>query len=84
MVDRIEAGQMAFVSGSTTAIGAIRGVAGTAITIYVENSGDFRVPIAAVTSVHDGKVMLDTSLLEKPFLAAVGHGHDREVPDVAG
>lgn len=80
----IEIGQMAFITGRVEAAGAVRGVSGNSVTIYVENSGDFDVPFRAVTSVHDGKIDLDPAALKKPFLDAVGHVHDREDPNVAG
>ena len=80
----VELGQMAFISDGPPAVGSVRAVSQTALTIYVENSGDFVVPIEAVTGAHDGKVMLDRARLDRAFLAAVGHGHDREVADVAG
>ena len=80
----IEIGQMAFIAGSAGAAGAVRAMSGDSVTIYVENSGDFDLPFSVVKSVHDGKVILDPALLKKPFLDAVGRGHDQEDPSVAG
>jgi hypothetical protein len=48
------------------------------IVVYVENNGQFVVPISAVHAVHDQKVVLDPSKLDKKLLAAIGHAHDRE------
>ena len=84
MIESIETGQLAFIREGTTAIGSVRGITNAAITIYVENSGDFRVPVSAVKAVHDGKVIFDSSKLDKAFLAAIRHEHDSEVPDDAG
>ena len=75
---------MAFIAEGQPPVGAIRNVSRTAITIYIENSGDFILPIRAVTATHDGKVILDTGLLSKLFLSAVGHVHDSEVPEEKG
>ena len=50
------------------------------ITIYIENSGDFIVPMDAVRAAHDGKVILDRTRLDQSLLDAVAHAHDAEVP----
>ena len=84
MIKDIKPGHMAFIEPGAPAVGSVRGVSASTVTIYVENSGDFVLQLAAVTAAHDGKVVLDCAKVGKPFLLAVGHGHDREVPDVAG
>jgi hypothetical protein len=50
------------------------------ITIYVENSGDFIVPMDAVRAAHDGKVILERTRLNQSLLDALAHAHDAEVP----
>ncbi len=50
------------------------------ITVYVENGGDFIVPMTAVLSVHDAKVILDRAQLDPALLDAIAHAHDKEVP----
>ena len=52
------------------------------IIVFIENAGDFVVPVAAVRSVHDGKVILDGAQLDRPILRAIAHAHDREDPTV--
>ena len=84
MLEHIKTDQMAFIDGKLEGVGTIRGISKSALTIYVENAGEFVIAIEAVTAAHDGKVILDRSRLGKAFLNAVGHGHDREVPDVPG
>ena len=84
MKERIETGFMAFVGDGAEGIGAVRGVSADSITIYVENAGDFIVPISAVTDVHSQKVMLDPKRLKKELLVAIGHAHDSEDPNIAG
>lgn len=84
MSQGIEIGYVAFIDGRVSAIGAIRDVMNDSVLIYVENSGDFSVPITAVIAVHDGKVVLDKSKLQKPLLAAVDHSHDQEDSVAAG
>lgn len=53
------------------------------IVIYVENAGDFTVPLSAVRDVHDEKVVLDCDRLDDKLRAAIGHAHTAEDPNVA-
>jgi hypothetical protein len=48
--------------------------------IYVENAGDFTVPISAVDSVHSEKVVLNCAKLDRKLRHAIGHAHDGEKP----
>lgn len=84
MTDPIEIGFMAFVAEGKEGIGAVRGVSRERLVIFVENAGEFIVPMTAVRKVHDQKVMLDPSLLDKTLLDAVGHVHDSEDPKLVG
>jgi hypothetical protein len=84
MIHTIETGHLAFIPGRVEAIGAVRSVSDEAVTIYVENSGEYDVPVTAVTGVHDGKVMINTAMLPPAFLAAVVHVHDSEDPTLVG
>ncbi len=80
----VEQGYMAFIAEGREGIGAVRGVTDKSLVIYVENAGEFVVPRSAVKSVHDQKVILDPQRLDRELLAAVGHAHDREDPELAG
>lgn len=85
MSEPIQEGFMAFVADDgSEGIGAVRQVNSKAIVIYVENAGDFVVPMSAVKTVHSQKVILDPAKLDKAMLKAIGHAHDREDPKVAG
>jgi len=84
MTEQIEEGFMAFVADGSEGIGAIRKVNTTTLIIYVENAGEFVVPMSAVTDVHSQKVILNPKLMDKALLAAIGRAHDREDPSVAG
>ena len=81
---RIEPGFMAFTAEGHEGIGAVRQVGDTSLIIYVENSGEFEVPMSAVKAVHDQKVVLTPQLLDKAVLEAVRHAHDREDPTLLG
>jgi hypothetical protein len=79
----IQIGFQVFVSDGGQEVGAVRQVAPFGrpeLEIYVENAGDFVVPLTAVASVHDNKVVLDCKKLEAKLRRAVGHAHDAEEP----
>jgi hypothetical protein len=80
----IEEGFMAFLIDGADGIGAVREVSDTSIVIYIENAGEFVVPLSAVKDVHSEKVILDPGLLDDNLLAAVKHSHDSEDPNLAG
>jgi hypothetical protein len=84
MNERIEPGFMAFVKEGSEGIGAVRGVTPDHVVIFVENAGEFIVPMTAVRSVHDQKVMLDPRRLDEALLSAIGHVHDSEDPKLVG
>lgn len=84
MRENIEIGYMAFLAEGKEGIGAVRGTTADSVIIFVENAGEFIVPISAVRAVHDQKVMLNPAQLDKALLDAVGHVHDREDPKLVG
>ena len=80
MREAIEVGYQAFVSDGGEEFGAIREVASDGVVVYVENAGEFRVPLAAVSAVHSQKVVFDCDKLDPELRRAIGHAHDSEVP----
>ncbi|MGB7478951.1 MAG: hypothetical protein WA924_01360 [Burkholderiaceae bacterium] len=81
MEEMIREGWMVFVSDGEAGIGSVRGIVAGGrpeLLVYVENAGDFTVPLVAVKEVQDGKVILDRSRLTPGLLAAIGHAHDAE------
>jgi hypothetical protein len=83
MKEKIEVGFQTFVSDGGEEFGAIREVAPGGrpeVVIYVENAGEFTVPIDAVQSVHSEKVIFDCSKLDIRLRRAIGHAHDAEKP----
>jgi hypothetical protein len=80
MSEKIEVGYQTFVSDSTDDFGAIREISrdGKQVTIYVENAGDFQVPITSVVSVQSEKVTFDCKKLDRRLRVAIGHAHDAE------
>ena len=84
MQEAIEVGYQTFVSDGGEEFGAVREVApnGRAeLVIYVENAGEFVVPLSAVEAVHSQKVILNCAKLKRRLRRAIGHAHDAEEPD---
>jgi hypothetical protein len=83
MREAIEVGFQTFVSDGEPAFGAVRQVAPHGrpeLVIYVENAGDFVVPLSAVEAVHAQKVILNRDKLHRDLQIAIGHAHDAEEP----
>jgi hypothetical protein len=80
MRHRIQVGFHAFLDGGDEEFGAIRAVSprDQQLTVYVENSGEFTVPIEAVVSVQEEKAIFDPERLEARLLDAIRHAHDAE------
>ena len=84
MQEAIEIGYQAFVSDGGEEFGAVRAVSPNGrpeLVIYVENAGDFVVPLSAVEAVHSQKVILSCAKLEHRLRQAIGHAHDSEEPN---
>jgi hypothetical protein len=85
MAETIREGFDVFVHDGDKAFGAVRQVSPHGrpeIVIYVENAGDFTVPLAAVAAVESGKVTLTCGKLEHKLRRAIGHAHESEDPRI--
>jgi hypothetical protein len=85
MREQIQEGFEVFLADGQHAFGAVRQVAphGRAeLVIYVENAGDFIVPLTAVAAVHAQKVILAADKLDAKLKRAIGHAHDAEDPSL--
>ncbi|HTO69354.1 MAG TPA: hypothetical protein VMR31_05785 [Myxococcota bacterium] len=80
MRESIEVGAQAFISDGGEEFGAIREIHRDGLVVYVENAGEFRIPLAAVRTVHSKKVIFDCAKLDPQLKKAIGHAHDAEVP----
>ena len=83
MQEAIEIGYQVFIVDGGEEFGAVREVAPQGreeLVIYVENAGDFVVPITAVEAVHSQKVILNYNKLEPQLQQAIRHAHDAEQP----
>ena len=71
-----------FVHDGDKQFGAVRHVSAQEIRIYVENAGDFTVPLSAVKEVEDDRVVLDCARLDMDLRKAIGHAHSGEDPRI--
>ena len=82
--ETIQEGFEVFVADDAQAFGAVRQIrphGRPEMVVYVENAGDFVVPLTAVTAVHSQKVILNCGKLDKRLRRAIGHAHDAEDPN---
>jgi hypothetical protein len=75
---------MVFLAEGQEGIGAVRDVQPDSVSVFVENFGEFHVPLDAVKAVHDQKVVLNRDRVSVKLLRAVEHAHDAEDPRLAG
>ena len=80
--EKIEEGFDVFAHDGEKAFGAVRGVSKNGIVVYVENAGDFVIPLAALKDVHDEKVIVDCAKLDMKLKRAIGHAHLGEDPRI--
>ncbi|HUK88077.1 MAG TPA: hypothetical protein VLT85_10470 [Terriglobales bacterium] len=77
----IEVGYQAFAQGAEEEFGAVRQVRAQDLVIYIEDAGDTVIPLAAVTDVIEGKVIVDTGRLEDGVRRAIEDAHrDEDYP----
>jgi hypothetical protein len=83
--EAVQIGFEVFLHDGAKAFGAVREISPhgrSELVIYVENAGEFAVPMSAVKDVHADKVILDPRKLEKRLLQAIGHAHAAEDPSI--
>lgn len=78
----IEEGFDVFVRDGEKAFGAVRHVGPRHITIYIENAGNFDVPLSAIRDVHSEKVILDLAKLDEKLRVAILRAHSGEDPTI--
>jgi len=82
-MDAIQEGFEVFVSDHDKPFGAVRQISrhgGGELVVYVENAGDFTIPLGAVKAIHSQKVIVDCDKLDRQLRRAIGHAHDAEDP----
>ena len=74
-----------FVSDDDEPFGAVRQIkphGRPEVVVYVENAGDFTIPLGIIKAVHSQKVIVDCDKLEHRLRKAIGHAHDAEDPRI--
>ncbi|WP_430389039.1 hypothetical protein [Dyella sp. 20L07] len=82
VAETIEEGSLVFVADGQDGVGSVRRLLPDeeSLVIYIENAGDFVIPVEAVRAVHSGKVILDLDRLSRPVLEAIAHARRSEYP----
>jgi hypothetical protein len=78
MAEPIRVEHPVFLHDGDVAFGAVREVHKNELRIYVENAGEFTVPVSAVHEVHFDKVILDGRKLDSRLRTAIGRAHTSE------
>jgi hypothetical protein len=78
----IQEGFDVFTHDGEKAFGAVRAVRPSAIVIYIENAGEFTVPLSAVKDVYSEKVVLNTGKLDAALRDAIARAHSGEDPRI--
>lgn len=79
---QIKEGYATFLADGRVPFGAVLKVSPDGredFVVYVENAGEFAVPLTAIESVHSEKVILNRNLLGEDLRNAIGHAHDAEI-----
>jgi hypothetical protein len=82
MSEKIQEGFDVFLHDGEHAFGAVRRVHRDGIVVYVENAGDFEVPLNAVKEVHNEKVILNRGKLDPSLIEAIHRAHSGEDPRI--
>jgi hypothetical protein len=82
MTEKIQEGFDVFLHDGGKAIGAVRQIREREIVIYVENAGDFEVPLGAIMDAHSEKVILDSRKLDAKLKEAIWRAHSVEDPRI--
>jgi hypothetical protein len=76
----VTVGDQVFTREGTLSFGAVRHVRVHELIVNIEGSGDVAVPASAVSSVHDGKVIVDVGSLPATVRQAIALAHRGEDP----
>jgi hypothetical protein len=78
MRETIREGFDVFLHNGEAAFGAVRQVRPGEIVVYVENAGDFEIPLGAVIDAYSEKVILDSAKLDPALIEAIRRAHNSE------
>jgi hypothetical protein len=80
--EKIQEGFDVFLHDGGHAFGAVRQVHKDNIVVYIENAGDFTVPMSSVKEVEAEKVVLDGAKLDPKLREAIRKAHSGEDPRI--
>jgi len=79
--EKIEPGFQVFLEDGGEECGAVRDVHRNELIVYIENAGDFAIPVEAIRAAHSEKVILDPAKLDPATLDAILRAHSAEDPN---
>lgn len=82
MHEKIREGFDVFLHDGDKSFGAVRQVRKTELVVYVENAGDFEVPLSTVRDAEAEKVILDSTLISPKLKEAIRRAHVGEDPRI--
>lgn len=82
MHEKIREGFDVFLHDGEKSFGAVRQVRRDSILVYVENAGDFEIPLSAVKDAEAEKVILNAHLLDAKVREAIARAHSGEDPRI--
>ncbi|MEO8302334.1 MAG: hypothetical protein ABI608_11095 [Rhizomicrobium sp.] len=82
MHENIREGFDVFLHDGDKTFGAVRQVRKHELVVYIENGGDFEIPLSAVMDAEAGKVILDSAKLEPKLREAIRRAHMGEDPNI--
>jgi hypothetical protein len=82
MHENIREGFDVFLHDGEKTFGAVRQVRKHELVVYIENAGDFEIPLSAVKDAEAGKVILDSAKLDPKLREAIRRAHSGEDPNI--
>ena len=82
MHENIREGDDVFLHDGDKGFGAVRQVRKHELVVYIENAGDYEIPLDAVKDAEAGKVILDSAKLDSKLKAVIRRAHSGEDPRI--
>jgi hypothetical protein len=82
MHETIREGFDVFLHDGEKSFGAVRQVRKHELVVYIENSGDFEIPLSAIKDTEAEKVILDSGKLDAKLKEAIRRAHSGEDPRI--
>jgi ribosomal protein L24 len=76
----VKVGDQVYVREGGTSFGAVQTVMPHELMVFIEGTGAVSIPAVAVTTVHDGKVVVDANALSPEIRKSIALAHSKEDP----